>query len=105
MQSVKPKGQSKTDSHWVDSAVDSQSEAAVLVKFTKKRQPITAEQLKPHWLLKMRQPNQYTESYEPIEIKIHNHISNEIGPCVFVVPACLYHVIMRHTRLIGAEHI
>ena len=31
MQSVKPKGQSKTDSHWVDSAVDSQSEAAVSV--------------------------------------------------------------------------
>ena len=56
MQSVRPKGQNKTDSHWVDSAVDSQSEAAVSVKFTKKRQPITAEQLKPHWLLKMRQP-------------------------------------------------
>ena len=36
MQSVEPKGQNKTDSHWVDSTVNSQSEAAVSVKFTKK---------------------------------------------------------------------
>ena len=68
----KLKKQSKTDSHWVDWAVDSQSEAAVSVY--KKRQPITAEQPKPHWLLKMRQTNQYTESYELIKIKMHNYI-------------------------------
>ena len=89
----------------MDWAVDSQSEATVLVRSTKKRQPIIAEQLEPHWLLKMRQANQYTESYEPIEIKRHNYTANEIRPCVFFVPNCLYHVSMSHTRLIGPEDI
>ena len=49
--------------------------------------------------------NQYTESYEPIENKMQNYISNEMLPCVFFVAACLYHVITSHTRLIGAEDI
>ena len=105
MQSVKPKGESKTDSHWVDSAVDSQSEAAVSVKFTKKRQPSTAEQLKTSLVVENEATNQYTEGYEPIEIKIPNYISNEMLPCVFFVPASLYHVIISYTRLIGAEDI
>ena len=91
----------------MDCSVDSQSEAAVSVRSTRKRQPIKAEQLDPHWLLNMRQTNQLSQSYEPIANKTiigSMSIANKKAMCVFV-PNCLYHVIKSHTRLLGPEDI